>query len=207
MKSPRETCTFYASRKRGLSNLTQRLIHGIVPQALMGWALILMPVAILLVTRESLAGRSSGSSPICSIICLLKGQLEVGWWAPSSCVMQFFLQLINFTLHVSFILCMGDMTLPLWLTLAGMRGMHASLMISPLLRVYNWIVMLRAPRFCLVQINISWYGPIVGWYEPNFSISQAKSESLSNQIKFFPQTAPIVRTSFGLDLKQDWVLA
>ena len=78
MKSPRETCTFYASHERGLSNLTQRLIHGIVPQALMDWALILTPMAIFLVARESLTGRSSGSSPIYSIICLLGGQLEVG---------------------------------------------------------------------------------------------------------------------------------
>ena len=154
MKSPRETRTFYISHKRGLSNLTQCLIHGVVPKAFRGWALILMPMVIFLVTRESLTRQSSGSSPICSIICLLGRQLKVGWWAPSPCAMQLFLQLINFTLYVFFILCMGDMALPSWLTLAGMRCMHTSLMISPLLRVYNWIVMLRAPRFCLVQISI-----------------------------------------------------
>ena len=139
---------------RGLSNLTQRLVHGIVPKAFMGWALILTPMAIFLVTRESLIGESSGSSPICSIICLLGRQLGVRWWASSPCLTQLFLQLINFTLHVSFILCMEDVAFPLWLTLAGMRGMYASFIISHLLRVYNWIVMLKAPRFCLVQINI-----------------------------------------------------
>ena len=60
----------------------------------------------------------------------------------------------NLTLHVSFVLCMGDMALPSWLTLASMCCMHTSLMISPLLRVYDWIVMLRDPRFCLVRISI-----------------------------------------------------
>ena len=154
MKSPRETHIFYISCKRGFSNLTQCLVHGIVPKAFMGRALILAPMAIFLITRESLTGRSSGSSPICSIICLLGRQLEVRRWAPSPCATQLLLQLINFTLHVSFILCMGDVALPSWLTFAGMRCMHTSLMISPLLKVYNGIVMLRAPWFCLVQISI-----------------------------------------------------
>ena len=48
MKSPRETRTFYISHKRGLSNLTQCLIHGVVPKAFRGWALILMPMVIFL---------------------------------------------------------------------------------------------------------------------------------------------------------------
>ena len=154
MKSPRETRTLYASRERGPSNLTQRFVHGITPKAFIGWALILTPMAIFLVTIESLIGRSSGSLPICSIICLLRGYLRIRWWVPSSCDAQLFLHFINFTLHVPFTLCMGDMTLSSWLTPVGMRGMHASFMISPLLRVYKWIVMLRAPRFCRVQISI-----------------------------------------------------
>ena len=154
MKSPRETRTFYISHERGLSNLTQRLVHGIVSKAFMGRALILVPIGIFLITRKSLIGRSFGSSPICSIICLLGRQLEVRWWAPSPCATQLILQLINFTLHVSFILCIGDVALPSWLNFAGMHCMHTSLIISLLLKVYNGIVMLRAPRFCLVQISI-----------------------------------------------------
>ena len=154
MKLLRETHTLYASRERGPSNLTQRFVHGIVPKAFMGRTLILTPMVIFLVTRESLTRQSSGSSPICSIICLLGRQLRVRWWAPSPCATKLLLQLINFTLHVSFILCMGDMALPSWLTFAGMRCMHTSLMISFLLKVYNGIIMLRAPRFCLVQISI-----------------------------------------------------
>ena len=77
MESPRETRTFYTSRERGLSNLTQRLIQGIVPKAFMDWALILTSMVIFLVTRESLTRWSSRSSPICSIICLLERQLGV----------------------------------------------------------------------------------------------------------------------------------
>ena len=149
MKSSRKTRTLYVSREGGLRNLTQRFVHGIVPKAFMGWALILMLMAIFLVARESLTGRSSGSSPICNIICLLGGQLGIRWWVPSPYATQLFLQFINFTLHVPFTLCMGNMALPSWLTLASMRCMHTSLMVSPLLKVCNWIVMLRAPWFCL----------------------------------------------------------
>ena len=77
MKSLRETRTLYASHEKGPSNLTQHFVHGVVPKAFMGWALILMLMAIFLVTREILTGWSSGSSPICSIICLLGRQLEI----------------------------------------------------------------------------------------------------------------------------------
>ena len=77
MKLPRKARTLYASREGGLSNLTQRFVHDIVPKAFMGWAFILTLMAILLIARESLTGRSSGSSPICSIIYLLGGQLGV----------------------------------------------------------------------------------------------------------------------------------
>ena len=77
MKSLRKTRTLYASCEGGPSNLTQRFVHGIVPKAFMGWALILTLMAIFLVARESFTGRSSGSSPICSIIFLLGGS-ELG---------------------------------------------------------------------------------------------------------------------------------
>ena len=47
------------------------------------------------------------------------------------------------------------------------------------------------------RLTLSWCGPIVGWCEPDSSISNTKSKSALDQIKFFPQTAPIVRTRFG----------
>ena len=55
-------------------------------------------------------------------------------------------------------------------------------------------------------LTLSWCRPIVGWCAPDSSISNAKLESPSDQMKLSPQTAPIVRTSFDLDLKQVWVL-
>ena len=154
MKSPRKTRTLYASCEGRPSNLTQCFVHGIVLKAFMGWALIFTLMAIFLITRESFTGWSSGSSPIRSIICILGWQLRVRWWVPSPYVTQLFLQFINFTLHVPFTLCMGNMAFPSRLTLASMRYMHTSLMVSPLLRICNWIVMLRSARFCLVQISI-----------------------------------------------------
>ena len=154
MKSSRKTRTLYASREGRPSNLTQRFVHGIILKAFMGWALILTLMAIFLVARESLTGWSSGSLPIRSIICVLGWQLGVRWWVPSPYATQLFLQFINFTLHVLFTLCMGNMAFASWLTLASMRYMHTSFMVSPLLRVCNWIFMLRFSRFCLVQISI-----------------------------------------------------
>ena len=154
MESPKKTCTFYTSHKKGLSNLTQHFIYGIVPNAFMGWALILMLIAIFLFARESFTGRSSGSSLVHGVICLLGGRLRIRWWAPSPCATQLLLQLVNLTLHVSFILCMGDMALLPWLTLTSMCCLHTSFMISPLLWVYDWIITLRAPWFRLVRINI-----------------------------------------------------
>ena len=120
----------------------------------MGWALILMLMAIFLVARESFTRQSSRSSLVRGIICLFGRRLGIRWWAPSPCATQLLLQLVNLTLHVSFILCMGDMALPSWLTLTSMCCLHTSFMISPLLRVYDWIITLRTPWFCLVRINI-----------------------------------------------------
>ena len=120
----------------------------------MGWVLILMLMAIFLVARESFTRQSSGSSLVRDIICLFGKRLGIRWWEPLSCATQLLLQLVNLTLHVSFILCMGDMALPSWLTLASMCCLHTSFMISPLLKVYDWIITLRTPWFRLVQINI-----------------------------------------------------
>ena len=163
------------------------------------WALILALMAtIFLVARESFTGRSSGLSPVRSIICLLGRRLGLRWWAPLPCVTQLLLQLVNLTLHVSFILCMRDMTLPPWLTLTSMCCLHTSFMISPLLKIYDRIITLRIPWFRLVQINITL---IIVWCKPDSSISSVKPKSPSDQIKLSSQTAPIVRTSFGLDSK------
>ena len=154
MKSPREARTLYPSCEKELSNLISRFVHGIVSKALMSWALVLTLMAILLVARESFTGRSSGSLPVRGIICLLGKRLGIRWWALSPCATQLLLQLVNLTLHVSFIFYMGDMALSSWLTLASMCCLHTSFMISPLLRVYDWIITLRTSWFRLVRINI-----------------------------------------------------
>ena len=109
---------------------------------------------MFLIAKKSFTGWSPGPSPVRGIICLLRGQFGIRWGVPSPCAMQLLLQLTNLTLHVPFIFCIGDMSLPSWLTLASTSCMRTSFMISPLLRVYDWVVMLRAPRFCLVRINI-----------------------------------------------------
>ena len=62
------------------------------------------------------------------------------------------------------------------------------------------------PNFAWCGLALSWCGPIVDWCEPDSSISNVEPESPSDQIKLFPQTMPIIRTSFRLDLKQVRVL-
>ena len=145
MKSLRKARILYPLCERRRSNLIWRFVHGLVSKALMSWALILALMAIFLVARESFTGRSFGSSLVCDIIYLLERRLGIRWWAPSPCATQLLLQLVNLTLHVSFILYMGDMALPSWLTLASMCRLHTSFVISPLLRVYDWIITLRTP--------------------------------------------------------------
>ena len=63
------------------------------------------------------------------------------------------------------------------------------------------------PDSAWCKLAASWCGPIIGWCKPNSSIFDVKPESPSDQIKFFPQMAPIVRTNFDLDPKQNWVLS
>ena len=63
------------------------------------------------------------------------------------------------------------------------------------------------PNFAWCRLSLPWCGPIVGWCEPDSSILSTKPKSPSDQIKLFPQTTPIVRTSFDSNPKQDWTQA
>ena len=160
IKSPRKAHTLYPPCERRFSNLVQRFIHGFVSKALVCWALILMPMAtILLVARESFTGRSSWLSLVHGIICLLGRRFGLRRWAPSPCAMQLLFQLVNLTLHFSFILCMRDMALPPWLILTSVCSLYTSFTISPLLRIYNRIITLRTPWLCLVRVNITLMRP------------------------------------------------
>ena len=51
------------------------------------------------------------------------------------------------------------------------------------------------------RLSLPWCGLIVSWCEPDSSIFSTKPKSPFDRIKPFPQTVPIVRTSFGLDSK------
>ena len=48
MESLREALTLYLSCEKRLSNLVQRFVHGFVSKALSRWALILAPMATIL---------------------------------------------------------------------------------------------------------------------------------------------------------------
>ena len=143
IKSPRKACTLYLLCERRFSNLVQRFVHGLVSKALARWTLILMPMAtVFLVAWESFAQWSSGSLPIRGIFCILRRRLKPKQWSPLPCAMQLLLQFVNPTLHVSLILCMGDMTFPTRLTPIRVCGLPTSFMISLLLRVHHWVITL-----------------------------------------------------------------
>ena len=150
MESPRKIRTFYVSCEGWFRNLIQRLVHGIIPQAFVRQALVSTSMVVLLVIGESLGGRSSRSLSITSTICLFKGRLRVGQRMSSPSVTQFPFQFIDFTLHVSIILCMGNMTLPSRLTFTGMSCVHTSLTTSSSFEAPTLIAMLGSPWFYLV---------------------------------------------------------
>ena len=150
MKSPRKTRIFYVLCEGWFRNLTQRLVHGIIPQAFVRRAFVSMSMVVLLVVRKGLAGWSSGSPLITSIICLFRGWFGAGQWTTSPSMTQLPLQLVDFTLHVSIILCMGNMALPSRLTFTGMSCVHTSLTASYSFKAPMRIAMLRTPWFCLM---------------------------------------------------------
>ena len=113
-----------------------------------------MFMVVFLVVGERFAGRSFGPPSITGTIGLLGGELGVGRWKPPPCLAQFPLQLVDFTLHVSIVLCMGNTALPSTLAFSSMSYMHTSLLISSPFEAPTRITMLRPPWFCLVGICI-----------------------------------------------------
>ena len=150
MELLRKTHILYVSSEGWFRDLTQRLVHGIVPQAFTRRVLISISIVVLLIIGKRLARQSSGSLSITSTIYLLGGQLGVGRWMSSPYVVQFPFQLIDFTLHVSTVLCMGNTTLPSRLAFTSMRCVHTSLTIFSSFEAPTQITMLRPPWFCLV---------------------------------------------------------
>ena len=111
-------------------------------------------MAILFFIGKSLARQSSGPPSITSTICLFGGRLGAGWGTSSPSVTQLSFQFVNFTLHVSVILCMGDMALPSRLAFASMSCAYTSFTaLSPFEDPVR-IAMLGTPWFCLVWVNI-----------------------------------------------------
>ena len=76
-----------------------------------------------------------------------------------------------------------------------------SFMISPLLRVYNWVITLGTPWFRPVRIIITLMWPIVGWCKPDSSIFSTKPKSPSDQIKLIPTDGANCKDQFWLGLQ------
>ena len=96
MKSPRKALIFYVPCEGWFRNLTQRLVHGIVPQAFARRDFVPTSMVVLLFIGKGLAGRSSGSPSITSTICLFRGWFGAGRWTSSPSMTQLPLQLVDF---------------------------------------------------------------------------------------------------------------
>ena len=150
MKSLRKARIFNVPCEGWFKDLTLRLVHGIIAQAFARWASVPTPMVVLLFIGKGFAGWSSRPLSIISIIYLFRGWLGDGRWTSLPSMTQLPLQLADFTLHVSVILCMGNMTLPLRLTFTGMSCVHTSLTAPFLFEAPALIAMLRTPWLCLM---------------------------------------------------------
>ena len=150
MKSLRKAHIFYASCEGWFRNLTQRLVNGIVLQTFARRAFVPTFMVVLLFIGKGLTGQISGSPSITSTIRLLKGRFGVRQWTSSPSMTQLPLQLVDFTLHVSVILCVGNMTLPSRLTFTSMNCVHTSLTAPSPFEAPALIAMLETPWLCLM---------------------------------------------------------
>ena len=110
-------------------------------------------MVILLVAGKGFTARSSRSSSISSIICLVRGQLGVGRWMSSPCAAQFFFQFINFTFAFLYHSLHGKHDFSLKTGFYWYSCVHTSFMISLMLKVYKRIAMLR-PFWILLGVNL-----------------------------------------------------
>ena len=105
MKLPRKARIFNVPCEGWFRNLTQRLVHGIVAQAFARRVFVPTSVVVLLFIGKGFVRRSSGSPSITSTIRLFRGRFGAGRWTSLPSMTQLPLQLIDFTLYVSVILC------------------------------------------------------------------------------------------------------
>ena len=154
MESLRKIRIFYVPCEGWFGNLAQRFVHGVVPQAPARRASVPMSMAVLLFIGKCLTRRSSGSPPITSSICLLGWWFGARWGTFSPGMVQLSLQLVNLTLKVPVIFCMGNMTLPTRATFGSMSCAHTPLTTFPLFGTPVRITMLGAPWLCLVWVGI-----------------------------------------------------
>ena len=146
VKSPRKAGTLNPSCKRRFGHLTQGLVHGFVPQALMQSTFAFPPIiTVFFITGEGFTRWSFRSLPICIILCIPRGRLRFEWCPSPPHTTQLLLQFIYLMLHVPLILCMGYVTFPTRLTSISVHGLPTLLMSSPLLRVDPRVIMLRTP--------------------------------------------------------------
>ena len=142
--------------------------------------------------RESLAWRGSRSLPIVIIAFIIGGHVRARMKSPSLCMAQLSLQVVYLSLHGLFIiLFLGYVTAHKRTTFASLSGIYISLsklsilFILITLRVGKVTLLLGSSRFRLM-----------GAYSMRAWSCHAWSLPLLTH-KFFPQTAPIVRTGLS----------
>ena len=208
LESSRKCSPFYVACERWFGELIQCPAHGIVSQAPRRWAFTFTPPVVLFFVREGLAWRSSGSLPIVIITFIIGGHVRPRIRSPSLCMAQLSLQIVYLSLHgLLIILSLGYMTPSFfWLhgpvvilslehmtthtriAFAGLSGVHTSLskpsilFILITLRVRKVALLLGSSRFRLMGACLMRAWSYHAWLLPLLTH------------KFFPQTAPIVRS-------------
>ena len=147
---------------------------------------------MLFFMRESLAWRGSRSLPIVIIAFIIEGHVRARMRSPSLCMVQLSLQVFYLSLHGLFIiLSLGYVTAHTRIAFASLSGIHTSLskpsifFILITLRVGKVTLLLGSSRFKLMGACSMRAWSYHAWSLPLLTH------------KFFPQTAPILRTGLS----------
>ena len=175
----RKSPSLDSTRERWSRNLVECWAHRIISQAFGRWNPVSTLMMVVFFIQEKLTRRSPWSTSITTILFIVRGEVRIERSLPSPFVAQLPLQMINLQLHVLSIFLVTGVTPSSRLTSTSMGGMHTTFPILSSFKMKEMILMSRAHRFPLV-----WTWTYHNW--PLYSLSH----------KNFPQTVPIVGTSF-----------
>ena len=199
VESSREFCLFYPSCEGWLRNLTQYLLHNVSSYSFARKASAFPSVKALFITGEGFAWWSSWPLSVHSVLFIIGRDIRAGRGSPLLCSTELLLQVINLSLHDFIIISLvGDVTFPSKTASTCVDGMHTAFLIVFsiffMFKVEEIILLMNIRRFHLMRTCLMW----------TWSFHIVCYTLLMH--KFFPQTAPIVRTRFVVQAQTVWDL-